>query len=468
MKNLYDLYCIDVLVNDVKTDSRNVKLNDLFVCIKGVKEDRHKFIDEAISNGASCLVVSKGKKYFVPYVKVKNTNKELVNVVNYLYEGAKKLKLIAVTGTDGKTTTSSIIRDLLGDDLCGYIGTNGIKGKYIRASSENTTPALEVTYKYLNRFYEENLKYVSLEASSEGMLYKRLEGLSFDVAVFTNFTEDHLNVHKTRDNYLKCKRRVFNKVNKDGVAILNRDDPYFSKFKKSCKSKVITYGKNKYSTLRILKYEDLDGKTKIIYRYNKQRYVVESPLLGEFNVYNLSAAICVLLFYGYSFSDIRKKVLAISSPSGRCEFLDYGTNYKICLDYAHTENGIRNVLSYLNSIKKNRIITVVGSAGGREKEKRCKMGKVAQGLSDIVIYTMDDPRYEDVGVIISDLIDKSKDNYLVEFDRSVAIKKALDMASTNDIVAILGKGRDNYMAICDKKVLYSDVLVLDDYFKSSK
>jgi len=468
MKNLFDLYCIDIPINDVKTNSKEVIENDLFVCIKGLNADRHKYIEEAIKNGANSLVVSKGKKYSVPYVKVKNTNKELINIVNNIYSGAKKISLIAITGTDGKTTTASILRDLLGKDICGYIGTNGINGKFIKANSNNTTPSLEVTYKYLDKFYEEGLTYASIEASSEGMLYKRLESLNFKIGVFTNFTEDHLNVHKTRENYLKCKRKVFNKIDKDGFAILNMDDPYYKYFRRSSKGKVLTYGKNKYSKLRIISFEEELGKTKIIYLYNKKKHMIESPLLGEFNVYNLSAAILVLISLGYNFSEIRKRILKITVPKGRCEFLDYKTDYKILIDYAHTENGIKNILTYLNTIKKKRIITVVGSAGGREKEKRKNMGKVSQELSDIVIYTMDDPRYENVIDIINDLIDKSKDNYLIEIDRKKAIIKALKMAEKDDIVAILGKGRDNYMAIKDKKLLYSDVLVLDNYFKERK
>ena len=466
MKNLFDLYCIDIMVNDIKTNSLEVKPKDLFVCIKGVNIDRHNFIDNAINNGASFLIVSKGK-YNIPYIKVKNTSKELLTVSNYLYPNARNMDLIAVTGTDGKTTVASIISNMLGKDTCGYIGTNGILGKYVRTSCNNTTPPVEITYKYLDKFYNEGLKYASIEASSEGMLYKRLAGLKFKRAILTNFTEDHLNVHKTKDNYLKCKRKVFLNLDKDGIAILNRDDPNYKKFSTSCKTKIITYGKNKYSTLRILDYKLENNSTKIVYLYEKSKFVINSPLLGEFNVYNVSAAILCLLSLGYNLSEIRKKVLNIKIPLGRCEFLDYRTDYKILLDYAHTENGVKNILTFLNSIKKGRIITVMGSAGGREKEKREKMGKYAQKLSDIVIYTMDDPRYEKVSDIVNDLIDDSKKNYVVEENRENAIIKALNMASKDDIVAILGKGRDNYMAIEDKKILYSDIFVLDKYFKNS-
>ena len=463
MKNLFDLYFIDVKVKDIKTNSKEVSKEDAFICIKGVNVDRHEYISEAVKNGASFIVVSKGKNYKVPYIKVKNPTKELSILTDYIYDDAKKINLIAVTGTDGKTTTASIIKDMLKDE-CGYIGTNGVIGKNYKATCDNTTPPLEKTYKYLDIFYKEGLTYAAIEASSEGMMHKRLGKLEFKRAIFTNFTEDHLNVHKTLENYLKCKRKVFKQISKDGIAILNKDDEYYKKFKASCRCKTLSYGKSKYSRLRILSFKEYSNKTEIKYRYKGKVFEINSPLLGEFNVYNLSAAILTLLSMGYKVSTIRKKVYNIKVPFGRCEFLDYKTPYKIVIDYAHTTNGIKNILTYLNKIKRGKIITVSGSAGGREKEKRKWMGKALQELSDIVIYTEDDPRYEKPGEIINDLIDKSKTNYITIINREKAILKALSLAKNNDIVAILGKGRDNYMAIKDKKVFYSDIHVLDKYF----
>ncbi len=461
MKNLKNLYSIDLNIKDVKTNSREIERNDMFVCIKGINEDRHKYIREAINNGCSFLVVSKKGNYKIPYKKVKNTNNELVKILNNLYD-SKKINLIGVTGTDGKTTTSTIIKNIL--DNCAYIGTNGVEGKLIKFDTNNTTPGIEKIYKYLEDLYKEKNKYVAMEVSSEGLLNKRVEGLEFKRAILTNITEDHLNVHKNIDNYIKCKRLLFNKLSKNGIAILNRDDKYYDKFK-NINRKKLTYGKNKYSTLRILKYIETENKTIIYYRYKKDKYIVDSPLLGEFNVYNLSAAILTLLSLNYSFESIIKKVKFINTPSGRCEFLDFNTDYKILIDYAHTSNGIKCILEYLNKIKKNRIITVTGAAGGRERENRSEKGLILQKYSDIVIYTMDDPRFEKVSDIIDEMIDRGKKNYEIEVDREEAIKKALKLAEKDDIVAILGKGRDNYMAIENKKVLYSDILVLDKYFK---
>lgn len=462
MKNLYNLYKKNINIKDVKTNSKEITNNDLFACIKGVEEDRHKYIDEAINNGASLLIVSKQGNYNIPFVKVKNVEKELVRVLKYVYNDYSKINLIGVTGTDGKTTTATIIKYLLDD--CSYIGTNGIISKSINEDLNNTTPSIEKTYYYLDKLAKDKTKYVSIEASSEGLLHKRLNGLLFKRAIITNITEDHLNVHKTIENYINCKKLLFKQLDKDGAAILNRDDKYYDKFK-SIKRKKYTYGFNRYSTLRIIDYKLNSDSTIIKYKYNKKYYVIKSPLLGLFNIYNLSAAILTMLSLNYNFDYINKKIKNIKTIKGRVEFLNYNTNYKIVIDYAHTENGIKEILTYLNSIKKGRIITVTGAAGGREKENRKKKGIVLQSLSDLVIYTMDDPRYEKVSDIINMMIDNNRSNYVIEEKREVAISKALSMAGKDDIVAILGKGRDTYMAIEDKKVYYSDIDVINKYFE---
>lgn len=463
VKNIYDLYAIDLDISEIKTNSKDILKGDAFVCVKG-NTDRHKYINDAISNGAKFLVVSKGK-YCIPYIKVKNTNKELIKFLNFFYDRASLVDLIVTTGTDGKTTTAEILRYMIGTDTCGYIGTNGIKGEFINTSSDNTTPSPCISYKYLDAFYNEGLKYASVELSSEGILAKRLEGLKYKVCIFTNFKSDHLNVHKTLSNYLKCKRSAFRNVRNDGFSILNMDDLEYKKFRKSSKGVSLSYGMNKRSTLRIVDYKLYDDKTVVKYRYKKEYFTVVSQLLGKFNVYNLSASILTLFALGYTKNDIIKRVYNIKRPAGRCEVMNYCTDYKIVLDYAHTENAIREILTFLNEIKKGRIITVSGSAGGRDKEKRPKMGKVLQTLSDYVVYTMDDPRFENPALIAREMIYKEKDNYTYIEDRKKAITYALNIAKKDDIVAILGKGRDNYMAIKDKKVLYSDVFVLDDYFK---
>lgn len=466
MKKLNELYdcSYDCLVKDIKTNSKDIEEGDMFVCIKGVKEDRHNYILEAIKKGCSCLIVERGSNYSVPFIKVKDTNKELGNVSKKFYDYDDSLKMIGVTGTDGKTTTSLIIRDMLGE--CGYIGTNGIKSNKNNLATNNTTPELNLIYKYLAMFKEERLKYVSMETSSEGLLHNRVYGINYDIGVLTNISEDHLNVHKTLSNYIASKIKLFKNIKEEGYAILNKDDRFYDKFKENCHCHVFSYGKDKNSDIIINRFVEKDTGTDIDFVYKNNLYSVESNLKGEYNVYNLIAGISVLICLGFEIEDIIERVKQVEQVAGRCEIFEV-KNFKVVLDYAHTENGLRSILNYLNKIKKNRIITVTGSAGGREKEKRKGMGKVVQELSDLVIYTMDDPRYEKVRDIIDEMKVEDKDNYIIIENREEAIKKAFSLAEENDIILVAGKGRDNYMAIEDKHIEYSDFEVISNLISNS-
>ncbi len=453
MKNLFDLYCVDVLVNDVKTSAKAILPNDVFVFIKN-KNNSKRSMTEAIERKASFLVTSSGSDYPIPYVKVKNTYSELINIIDNIYDKAKNIFLVAVFGTNGKTTVISIIRDLLGEDKCGFISDNVIKGKYINIKNDTKILPIETIYKYLNKFYNEHLDVAFLKVPNKNYFSKYLDNLSFNAAIFTNSFE------KLTVKNIKDKRKILTRIDKDGIAILNRDDIFYKKLRTSCKCHVLTYGRNKYSNLRILSFKEEDGKTVINYKYKNEKFTIESPLNGDFNVYNISASILYLIYLGYFLSDIRKRIYNVKVVASRCELVDYKTSYKIYLDYAHNESSVREILSYLNSIKQKRVITVLGFSGQKEKMKR--VGDITQKLSDVVIFTKDVVNNRGK---ITNLINPDIDNYFVLPERKNAIRKALDIARKDDIVAILGKGRDNYINICGKNIIYSDILVLDEYFK---
>ena len=468
MKKLSELYqgYPDILINDIKINSKDVRENDLFVCINGVTADRHNYVDEAINNGAVAIVAGREIKVNVPVIYVDDTNKELANICSKFYNSPQdKLNIIGITGTNGKTTVASIIKDLIGDS-CGYMGTNGIICKDFNEKIINTTPDADRLFKYLNKFVESDCKYLSMEASSEAFYRDRLNNIIFKVGIITNITEDHLNVHKTLENYVSCKQEIINHIKDDGVLILNRDDKYYEETRVKAKCKVLTFGKNE-SDLEIINIYECINKTDFTIKYQNNLYNITSPLLGEFNVYNLCAAILVLLYLGFEINEIIKRISNIKVPSGRMEFIDYGQDYHIIIDYAHTTDAFIKIYSFLNKVKNGRIITVTGSAGGREHEKRKDMGKAVLDNSDYVIFTMDDPRNEEVNSIIDDLISKSnKTNYKRVINRCEAIKKAFDMATKDDIVLIAGKGDDNYMAIGNEYLPYSDKDVIKEYFKS--
>lgn len=470
MKKLSELYnCkLDININGIKNNSMEVKKGDLFVCTKGINCDRHEFINNAIRNGCSALIVSKEGNYSVPYIKVDDTNLELGKISKKFYDNpCDNLKIIGVTGTDGKTTTASIIRNMLGNNTCGYIGTNGVYCKDKKTAIKNTTPEINKTYEFLSYFVDNGLKYTTMEISSEALLHNRTNTLELDIAILTNITEDHLNVHKTINNYIKSKEKIFKLLKKDGIAILNRDDRYYDRIVKNIKNNVLTYGKSIYSDLVIIDIKEYDTGTIFTFNFEEKIYKVIMSLIGEFNVYNICAALLSLKALGYSIENAIERITQIENVYGRCEFLEFGQDYKIVLDYAHTANALEKILTYLNKIKKNKIITVTGSAGGREKQKRSKMGEIVLSLSDFVIFTMDDPREESVEDIINQMISSSKNtNYLKIINREEAIKKALSIAQKDDIVLIAGKGRDNYMAIKNKEIDYCDFDIIDSFFKA--
>ena len=305
-----------------------------------------------------------------------------------------------------------------------------------------------------------------MEASSEAMLYDRLNKIKFKVAIITNITSDHLNVHKTIRNYVSCKERILNHIKKDGVLILNSDDKYFKEIKNKTNNRVLTYGKNQ-SNLKIIDFKEYINKTDITLEYKNKLYNIVSPLLGEFNVYNLCAGILTLSCFGYTIEEVIEKIPDIKTPKGRMEFIKNNKGYYIIIDYAHTPDAFIKVYNFLNKVKKGRIITVTGSAGGRDHMKRGEMGKIILDNSLYVIFTMDDPRNEDVNSIIDDLVsDSNKTNYERIIDRKEAIKHALSLAKKDDIILIAGKGDDNYMAIGDKYLGYSDREVVKNIIDS--
>ena len=468
LSKLYEGYQ-DVLINGIKINSKDVKKNDIFVCTKGVSSDKNDYIEEAVRKGAAAVITNKKVDIEIPVIVVENVDKELIKLAKKMYHyDENNLELIAVTGTNGKTTIASIISDMIGNDICGYMGTNGIKCSKFLKSIKNTTPGAERLFKYFEMFHKNGCKYLSMEASSEAFYRKRLEDIKFKIGIFSNISEDHLNVHKTIDNYISCKKELFKRVSNNGFSILNIDDKYYNDFLEVSKGTILTYGKNE-SNLQIIDYKCYIDHTFVTLKYMNNIYSFSSPLLGEFNVYNLCAAMLSLLALNYDILDVIKRVFNIKIPKGRVEFLNFGQKYNIILDYAHTTDALLKVYTFLNSVKKGNIITVIGSAGGREKEKRKYMGKVVLDNSDYVIFTMDDPRYESVDSIIDDLISISdKKNYIRIIDREKAIYKALNVAKANDIVLIAGKGIDNYMAVKDDYLPYCDLNVIKDYFNNVK
>lgn len=463
MKKLNELIeCnYDIEVNGIKINSKDIKKGDLFVCTDMGTLDRHQFIDDAIEKGACACIVKKdvGDKK-VPIIKVDSPNEVLPVICSKFYdEPEKDLTMIGVTGTDGKTSVSTMIQTLIGDDNCGYIGTNGYSCSSFKKDTNNTTPDSDKLYGYLREFVDCGCKYCSMEVCSEALMRGRVRDIKYDVSILTNITSEHLNIHGSLENYIKDKCKLFSQTKKDGYCILNKDDEHFNEAKKASKGTVLTYGKDEDNDLYFKDVKLFPGKNLFTICYKNKEYRINSPMAGYFNIYNLCAAILTCFALGYTFNDIQSKIKDLK-VSGRLEMIDMGQNFYVMVDYAHTPNGITKLLEYVKLLPINRSIVVIGQAGERDPYKRKDVGEIVCKNCDVAIFTYEDPRSEDPKDIIDMMIEKVKgvyNNYSIIIDRSEAIKKAVNIAKENDMVMILGKGNETYQKLKDKVIYFNDI-----------
>lgn len=449
----------DIEILGITDDSRLVKEGYLFVATKGFNVDHYDYVDDAIKKGAVFIISDRKLQKDFPHIVVeKDITDVYIECCCKFYDiELEQFKLIGITGTDGKTTTAEIIRQIMD---CAYIGTNGVKTKDIKYETANTTPCISELYSYLDIIKRKKENRVVMEVSSEALLHKRVQNFKFNIVGITNITEDHLNIHKTLENYKKCKFKILELLKDEGTVVINGDD-------KNCREikykNLITFGRDEENDYVIKNIRSSNNKVEFVLENEENIIKVVSPLLGIHNIYNVSMAIIICLKAGMNIIEILEKVVNLEVVEGRREVLDFGQEYEIILDYAHTLNGIKAILGSVDEGRK--IIVVTGAAGGREKEKRKNIGRLLLEKADLVIFTMDDPRNEDVNKIIDDLIGNSKkENYLRIIDRSEAIEKAISLADKNTTLLILGKGRDNYMAIGNKKISYSDYEVIKGCF----
>lgn len=463
MKKLSELFKgypldFDLEIKGIKTSSKEIEEGDLFLCIKGLGVDRHDYIDDAIKRGATALVVSKDIDADIPYIKVDDTNAIIDELYRRFYDNPQDdLKIIGITGTDGKTSSATIIQTLIGADICGYIGTNGYSCAKFKKDTNNTTPDKDKLYGYFREFVDAGCKYVAMEASSEAFFYHRLDNITFEIGGISNITSEHLNTHKTLENYIDCKKELFRKIKDGGYSILNKDDKHYDDLLDVAKNP-LTYGRCKENDLYIKEEEFYPNKTLLNLVYQDKEYKIKSPLLGAFNSENLSLSILTCLALDFNMQDIIKKIPDINI-SGRMDIVDEGQNFYCLVDYAHTPNGISKLLEFTNSLKVNRKIVVIGQAGERDPYKRKDVGRIVANYADLAIFTYEDPRNENLDDIFKmmtqDILDK--DNYIIIKDRHEAIKYAINQAKKDDIVLILGKGNETYQKIGNKKIFFNDI-----------
>ena len=445
----------------IKTNSKEVNKGDTFIAIKGYNHDGHNYITDAIKRGASKVICEKGN-YDIPTIIVPDTNLYLKEYLKKNYSDLfKDLKIIGVTGTNGKTTTTFLISQILTNLGINnaYIGTIGfyINSKLYK-ELDNTTPDTLTLYKLIKLSKEKNIKYIVMEISSHALELDRLHGIKLDCAVFTNLTEDHLDFHKTMNSYLNSKLKIIELLKDSGYLVINNDDKYAENFKFK---NTINVGFNNYD-FNIIKYEYVDNKTKLLFKFKNKEYQITLNFKALYNIYNYIEAVAALYSLGIKLNDIIDVSYKLNTPTGRMETILYKNNY-IIIDYAHTPDALEKIITETKKCYNKKTITLIGCGGNREKEKRSIMGSIASKYSDYVIFTSDNPRNESIKDILNDMtINLRKNNFEIIEDRKKAILKALDMMD-NNVILILGKGHENYQIINNKKYPFNDKQIVLDY-----
>ena len=457
-------------VQNIRYDNRKIEQGDAFVCVKGFKVDGHSFIGDAIKKGAKTLIVQEdvSVQEDITIIKVRDTRKALaIMSSNYFGNPKNKLKIIGITGTNGKTTSAFIIKSILekAGFMTGLIGTiaNYIGNKKVDAV--RTTPESYELHELFKNMVDAGVEYCVMEVSSHSLELDRVYGIQFEEGIFTNLTRDHLDFHKTFENYYNAKFKLFERSNH---SIINLDDPYGANIVKDIEERGV---KTKVSTFSIEKESDFkafeikshsNGSEFKVNLESIEEFSINIP--GEYNIYNSLG--CIICAYNLNIPmDKIKEGLSDVVIPGRCELVAKEKNlpYSIIIDYAHTPDGLENILSTVKAFTKNRMISVFGCGGDRDKVKRPQMGKIGCELSDIAIITSDNPRSEEPMDIINDIVKPlNYDNFVIEVNRKEAIRKAMNMALEGDVIVIAGKGHETYQILKDETIHFDEREVVYD------
>ena len=457
-------------VQNIRYDNRKIEQGDAFVCVKGFKVDGHSFIGDAIKKGAKTLIVQEdvSVQEDITIIKVRDTRKALaIMSSNYFGNPKDKLKIIGITGTNGKTTSAFIIKSILekAGFMTGLIGTiaNYIGNKKVDAV--RTTPESYELHELFKNMVDAGVEYCVMEVSSHSLELDRVYGIQFEEGIFTNLTRDHLDFHKTFENYYNAKFKLFERSNH---SIINLDDPYGANIVKDIEERGV---KTKVSTFSIEKESDFkafeikshsNGSEFKVNLESIEEFSINIP--GEYNIYNSLG--CIICAYNLNIPmDKIKEGLSDVVIPGRCELVAKEKNlpYSIIIDYAHTPDGLENILSTVKAFTKNRMISVFGCGGDRDKVKRPQMGKIGCELSDIAIITSDNPRSEEPMDIINDIVKPlNYDNFVIEVNRKEAIRKAMTMALEGDVIVIAGKGHETYQILKDETIHFDEREVVYD------
>ena len=441
-------------INKIEFDSRLISDGDMYIAITGVNVDGHSFISQAIQNGANCIVCEKtpdNKTDGVVYVNVKSSRKALAIISsNYFDNPSSKLNLIGVTGTNGKTTIATLLFDLYTEleIKSGLISTVKISYDNKNFQANQTTPDSLSINRFLSEMVNSNVRYCFMEVSSHGIDQNRTDGLVFKGGIFTNLTHDHLDYHESFENYRDTKKQFFDSLSNNSFALTNNDDKNGMVMLQNTIADKYTYSLNSVSDFKAKILESsFDG---MLLKINSTEFW--SKLVGKFNAYNILSVYSAASILGLPKNELLKAMSSLDAVAGRFQFYKKNKITAI-VDYAHTPDALENILKSINEIKtsENNLITVVGCGGNRDKSKRPLMGDIASNLSSKVIFTSDNPRFEDPEIIIEEMISgvrSTNSNKTISIsNRKEAIKAACQFARTNDIILVAGKGHESYQEV---------------------
>ncbi|MDU4652364.1 UDP-N-acetylmuramoyl-L-alanyl-D-glutamate--2,6-diaminopimelate ligase [Sneathia sanguinegens] len=450
----------DFVFNSIEYDSRKIQKGDIFVAMKGFSTDGNNYIDKAIKNGAVCILTDEKEHNFsaykdISFYYIKDLRKHLGVICANLYgHPEKKLKIIGVTGTNGKTTSTYILENIL--ENSSRVGTTNYRVKDKFYEAHNTTPESMDIIKLMAESVEKGVEYFIMEVSSHALALGRVDMLEFDGAIFTNLTQDHLDYHKTFEAYFKAKCHLMDLLKKDAKISLNVDDKYI---KTIHSKKAVSFGiKNGEIRGEVLEYTNKGMN--ILIKVKDEIKKFHTSLIGEYNLYNILGVVSVLINLGIDLNEIVDKISKMKPVVGRFELIENNLNARIVVDYAHTPDGLENVLNTLKNITKGKVYCVFGAGGDRDKTKRPIMGKIATKYCDYLILTSDNPRTEDPLAILSDIEEGIKEQNYTKYikieKREEAIKYAISLLKENDGLMIAGKGHETYQIIGTKTRYFSD------------
>ena len=443
-------------ITEVVYDSRKVTPGCMFVAITGFATDGNQYIPMALEKGAAVVVTAKPQEENVPYIQVENDRRALAQIgANFYDHPGKAMQLIGVTGTNGKTSSTLLLKYVLEQVLGAKVGLMGTMENMIGQLSiptERTTPESFELQALLAQMRDAGCTHAIMEVSSHAIALDRVAGLHYTVAAFTNLTEDHLDFHKTMEDYCRTKAELFARCDK---AVANRDDAWFVQMTEKAACPVLATAVKNAADLRAEDLELLSDGISFTAVYGEEKVAVRLPIPGKFTVYNALTVLGCALQLGISLPDAAEALKTAKGVKGRVEVVPTpGKDYTILIDYAHTPDGLENVLSSVKDYCKGRLIAVFGCGGDRDPIKRPIMGKIGTDIADIAIITSDNPRTEDPVKIIEDVckgIDSAKKSYKVIENRPKAIEYAMDIAQKNDIIVLAGKGHETYQEICGVK-----------------